>query len=276
MNRPTVMFLILGLIVGGVGGYGIAQLSNPGQVETIEDERLGVALAELSSLQAQMDETILSLGEAQNEASRLELEVITLQDQIGDQETQVARLQGVEESRDEAFLELLEKEGMISELQARVEELDELMFELDLVKADLLAAEENVQNLEGEISQLLEFLEDSLRIELGEIELVNSFGNPLENLQIGSLAIIQSTATNIFERTVAFTYLVRVIDTADESVVFEQSFINLQVNEGDFLTPGVSWSPESPGTFRIEVSCVDNLVNLLPVSFPRSIEVVLN
>ena len=43
MNRPTVMFLILGLIVGGVGGYGIAQLSNPGQVETIEDERLGVA-----------------------------------------------------------------------------------------------------------------------------------------------------------------------------------------------------------------------------------------
>ncbi|MEE8238796.1 MAG: hypothetical protein V3R13_01755, partial [Nitrososphaerales archaeon] len=141
MNRPTVMFLILGLIVGGVGGYGVAQLSSPGQAETIEDERLGVALAELSSLQAQMDETILSLGEAQNEVSRLELEVITLQVQIGDQETQVARLQGVEESRDEALLELSEKEGMISELQVRVEELDELIFELDLVNADLLAAE---------------------------------------------------------------------------------------------------------------------------------------
>lgn len=276
MNRPTVMFLILGLIVGGVGGYGIAQLSTLGQVDATDDEMLGEALAELSSLQAQMDETLQSLGEAQDEVSRLEREVTTLQDQMNEQETQVARLQGVEESRDQALLELSEKDEMISELQMRVGDLDELVSDLDLVKADLLVADENVQNLEEELSGLLEFLEDSIRIELGEIELVNSFGNPLDNLQIGSLVIIQSTATNIVEGTVAFTFLVRVFDTADESLVFEQSFINLQVNEADFLTPGVSWSPGSTGTFRIEVSCVDNLSNLLPVSFPRNTEVVLN
>jgi len=276
MNRPAVMFLILGLIVGGVGGYGIAQLSTLGQVDATDDEMLGEALAELSSLQAQMDETLQSLGEAQDEVSRLEREVTTLQDQMNEQETQVARLQGVEESRDQALLKLSEKDEMISELQMRVGDLDELVSDLDLVKADLLVADENVQNLEEELSGLLEFLEGSIRIELGEIELVNSFGNPLNNLQIGSLVIIQSTATNIVEGTVAFTFLVRVFDTADESLVFEQSFINLQVNEADFLTPGVSWSPGSTGTFRIEVSCVDNLSNLLPVSFPRNTEVVLN
>lgn len=271
------MFLILGLIVGGVGGYGIAQLSTPNPIiANNNNEGLGEDLAELSSVQVQLDTALQSLEEAQNEVSTLSRDVTTLQDQISDKESEVARLQEVEESRDQALLELSEKEDIILELQVRVGELDGLISELDAVKADLLAAEVSAQNLEGELAQLAEFLGDSIRIELGEVELVDSFGNPLNNLQIGSLAIIQSTATNIFERTVTFTFLVRVIDTADESIVFEQSFINLQVNEADFLTPGVSWSPDSAGTFRIEVSCVDNLSNLLPVSFPRNIEVVLN
>lgn len=285
MNR-IVVYLLIGLIVGGAGGYGVSYFTGTDTEEANYDEERERTINEMSRLRDEMMTTGESLDAALNEVTILQTEVSSLHEkEIQLVQTQKSILE-VQTQLDEISQELSQKSTELSqksiELSQRSNDLSQLTSELSEARADLHRANEELRisanriaEMQGKINKLKAVTEHALTLELEPIELVDSMGNPA-SLEVGRLIVIQSKVTNISNERATFTFLAQVMDASDNSMVFEQYLINLQVNPGDSLTPGISWSPSRVGTYRIEVYAVDGLANKIPLSLTQTTLVTLD
>lgn len=143
--------------------------------------------------------------------------------------------------------------------------LAELQTEVDSLAADLLAAEEQVIELERRFNEgQFEDLPPILDIELPIFPLAELL--VIENItfldvlggdfppQAEVATQIQADVINIHSTRVEFGFLVRVIDLDRGSTVSHQSLlVNLFIEPGAVLKPAVRWTPPTTGNYLIQI-----------------------
>ena len=107
-------------------------------------------------------------------------------------------------------------------------------------------------------------------IEIETVDFVDSFGNLLSVYGAGDIIVIESKITNIHTEKVKFALKVLIREYVTNNVVYSQGLVNLELESGTSTYPGISWIPESTGTYIVEVYAVDDHLNLNPISATKS------
>jgi hypothetical protein len=104
---------------------------------------------------------------------------------------------------------------------------------------------------------------------------VDTMGNPVTTPTVGTVTIIQAEVCNNDTMSHTFTFIVQIKD-ASGAVVAITWIQDFTLAAGACAMPGVSWTPESTGTYTIEVFVWESLANPIALSpvFGQTVTVV--
>ncbi len=104
---------------------------------------------------------------------------------------------------------------------------------------------------------------------------VDSMGNPVTTPTVGTVTIIQAQVCNNDSRSHTFAFIVQ-IKNANGVVVAINWIQDFTLAAGACAIPGVSWTPDSRGTYTIQVFVWESLANPIALSpvFSQTVTVV--
>ena len=107
------------------------------------------------------------------------------------------------------------------------------------------------------------------QVPAGDPQIVDTSGNLITSPNVGDILIVQATITNDDDVAHTVTFLVQIKNAAGEIVNLGWvRDIELSVDESQ--TPGMSWLPDSAGTYTAEVYVWDSLTSAIALSPVKS------
>lgn len=103
-------------------------------------------------------------------------------------------------------------------------------------------------------------LTDLERVSISDTKLVNAFGAPISELvNVNQQVQISADIKNNQEKSQKFVYIVQIKDEND--VVVSLGWISGMLSPGQNLSPALSWSSKTAGTFTAEIFVWEGLIN---------------
>jgi hypothetical protein len=123
----------------------------------------------------------------------------------------------------------------------------------------------------GSIVLLLGFAQSSFamtsNITMTPPALVDTFGKPISNFQVGQQIGVQSNLTNTGSSDQTLTYLVQVIDNNGATDFLEgSSLLGKGISPGQSFTEAKVWTPQHPGQYNVEVFVWTSLSSAVPLT----------
>jgi hypothetical protein len=107
------------------------------------------------------------------------------------------------------------------------------------------------------------------QVPAGDPEIVDTSGNLLVSPNVGDILIVQATITNDDDVAHTVTFLVQIKNAAGE-VVNLGWVRDIELAADESQTPGMSWLPDSAGTYTAEVYVWDSLTSAVALSPVKS------
>ena len=103
-------------------------------------------------------------------------------------------------------------------------------------------------------------MSDLERVDISNVRLVNAFGSPVSDLvNVNQQVQISADIKNNQEKSQKFVYLVQIKD--ENGFVVSLGWISGMLNPGQSLSPALSWSSKTAGTFMAEIFVWEGLLH---------------
>ncbi|MGH9879268.1 MAG: hypothetical protein ACRD5H_16685, partial [Nitrososphaerales archaeon] len=117
-------------------------------------------------------------------------------------------------------------------------------------------------------------LEETERVQISEATILNSAGNELTEVSMGSQLLVQGSLLNRQSLEQSLAYIVQIKDEHGRTVFL--SWIKGIIQNGQSLKEAVAWTPDLFGKYSVEIFVWDNLINPQPLSEVSRIEITVN
>ena len=102
----------------------------------------------------------------------------------------------------------------------------------------------------------------------------DSLGNPLNQVSVNQQVLISIDVANFREREQAFTYFVQIRD--EQTLVEFVGWITGSISPNQSFSPGLFWTPTSPGQFEATLFFWEDIDNPIPLTKPKTISIQVN
>ena len=269
---PKIIFVIIGLLIGAVLGYGLSQVfvTPPPTIEDVSP--------------------IIELNDDELNALKNELENTNNEIRLLD-----AQLSSFQETKDLLSTTQKSLQNLQQELNAKSEQIESYMRITETLRSDLEETKEAVLIANARISELERELfavraeqpapdpvpaapaapaapepEITVLITLGQINLYYGISlNPVPDPSpVGQTINIETNVTNITDETISATWLLTITDSNGNIV--HEGLVIYPLNPNNTVKLSNSWTPTISGEFVIEVVIVDNYTDKNPISVTQT------
>lgn len=104
-----------------------------------------------------------------------------------------------------------------------------------------------------------------------EPEIVDSFGNPVTDVRLGQVMIIQDTLENLKDTSQKFAYIVLIKDY--DGITVSLSWMTGELPPATTLKAGQSWIPEEAGEYTVDIFLWESIDNPVVLAAPKTVEI---
>ncbi|MEW6043787.1 MAG: hypothetical protein AB1608_05945 [Thermoproteota archaeon] len=113
------------------------------------------------------------------------------------------------------------------------------------------------------------------RAEIKNPRLVNTFGEPIsQNINVNQQIQVSADVTNKQASTQNFVYIVQILDS--NQVTRKLSWFSASLNPQQTLSPAISWSTDTPGTYTAEIYVWDSIKDASALSPTTQIKITVS